>query len=186
MTETKDNQRHHYRITDIVKVGLLQVPLEFEKDVIEDITQGIAHSSLARINSDIDLAIESVSPQQKDTKVALKAINRKLDLIAAAIGLHASGAVREQAINLSFGGCRLHTEQELSKDEGVDLTIILMGNQRLRMFARVVDVKALTGRHAGEFEVAMQFQAMSKSAAAMLEKHLVKRQRLALRTRLKR
>lgn len=186
MTETKNNQRHHYRITDIVKVGLLQVPFEFEKDVIEDITQGIGHSSLARINSDIDLAIESVSPQEKDTKMALKAINRKLDLIAAAIGLHASGAVREQAINLSFGGCRLHTEQELSKDEGVDLTIILMGNQRLRMFARVVDVKALTGRHAGEFEVAMQFQAMSKSAAAMLEKHLVKRQRLALRTRLKR
>ena len=74
----------------------------------------------------------------------------------------------------------------MSKDEGVDLTIILTGNQRLRFFARVVDVKALTGHNAGEFEVAMQFQAMSKSSAAMLEKHIVKRQRLALRTRLQR
>ena len=186
MTEAKKNQRYHYRITDIVRIGLQQVPEEIEQDVIEDITQGLMHSSLARINSDIDLALANIPNQHKSTQIALKALNVKLDMLAGAMGLHAAGVLEEQAVNLGFGGCRFRTEKDLNKDEAVDLSIVLTGNQRLRIFARVVDVKALAGRNLGEREVALQFQAMGKTTSTILERHLVQRQRLALRTRLRR
>lgn len=182
----KPNQRNHYRITDVLRIGLQFVPPEFEKDVIEEVTQGISHTSLERLNGELDQAIRAIQSTQKDVSRALMVMNRKLDLLASTIGLNATGSMREVAINLSFGGCRLLAEQEFHKDDGVDVSILLAGNQRLRLFARVVDVKALAGSRSGEYELALQFQAMGKRTALILEKHIVQRQRLALRTRLRR
>ena len=182
----KPNQRNHYRITDVLRIGLQFVPPEFEKDIIEEVTQGISHTSLERLNGELDQAIRAIPSTHKDISRALMVMNRKLDLLASTIGLNATGSMREVAINLSFGGCRLLAEQEFNKDDGVDVSILLAGNQRLRLFARVVDVKALTGSRSGEYELALQFQAMGKRTALILEKHIVQRQRLALRTRLRR
>ncbi|MCP4790707.1 MAG: hypothetical protein GY881_10790 [Gammaproteobacteria bacterium] len=173
MNNINTNRRQHYRITDLVKVGLHVIAKESEQEVIEDITQGLTHSSLARINSEVEIAIDSVSTQHKDVQAALQALNRKLDLVVGAINLHPSHTLREQTISLGFGGCRLLTDVELGKDQAVDLTIVLADSQRLRLFARVVDVKAQAEQDSGGYEVALQFQAMSKVTAATLEKHIM-------------
>ena len=180
------NQRHHYRINERVRIGLSMIPEEREKEVIDDIMQGLNFSSLARISAEFELALAKIPAPESEVRVALQALNRKLDMVIAAVGLNASGAIREQTINLSYGGCRLRTDQLLIQEAGVDVSLVLANSQRMRLFARVVDVKALSGVDSGLYEVAMQFQAMSDKAAAVLRKHIEDRQRKILQSRLRR
>lgn len=180
------NQRSHYRINDLARIGMSLVPVEHEQAVIDDIVAGLNASSLARISSEIELAVDKIPAVQKEVAVALKAINKKIDVIAGAMGVQCEGAIREQPVNLSYGGCRTLSEQKFEQGDGVEVSLILANSQRLRMFARVVHVKALSGQRLGQYEVAVQFQAMSDRAADLLKSYMELRQRQLLRKKLRR
>lgn len=176
----------HFRINDVARIGMSLVPETQEQEVVGDILSGLNFSSLARISSEIDLAIEKIPPQQKDLRIAFQAVNKKLDMIAESMGVQCEGTIREQPVNLSYGGCRTTVDTEYGRGDGVDVSLILANSQRLRVFARVVDVKALSGAQLGLYEVALQFQVMSDRAADVLKRYMEQRQRQLLRKRLRR
>lgn len=89
-----------------------------------------------------------------------------------------------QIISLSFGGCRLKTDQQLTQESGVDFRLTLTNEQAIRIFARVVDVKALSGPGSKLYEVAMQFQAMSEKANSTLYLFLKGKQQQMTRSNL--
>lgn len=178
-----DNKRQHFRVEDNAYVKIHYVPRSNVKRVAEEIYYGAGLKGLTLANRKVLESISSLKARDSQLSMALEAMNEKMDEILKIARGHAVEQTEIQPINFSVGGCRFFTNEAYSLSEAIDITIRFTNQEEIRALALVKNIEKAEQNPYGDYEMAVQFRAISKFNAAIIERHVMERQQEELRAR---
>jgi hypothetical protein len=181
--QDENDRREYYRIEDTIALEF--TPLRGAQATAGD----ELHDSSPLFNLLSDLHLLEYESQhllrhiaEKDRSLAnyLKVINKRVDLLGQAVAqnlLRDIGAPRQ--VTLSEGGISFINHQALAQGEHLALKLVLMP-QALGLLLRgqVVHSQALAEQ---QFEIGVEFEALTETQRQLLARHILQRQALERR-----
>ncbi len=178
-----DNKREYFRVDDMAQVQIRYVPRNNVKQVAEEIYYGTGLEGIVLSNKKVLESISAMKARDSQLSFVLEAMNEKMDEI---LKIAQGGSVEStllQPINFSVGGCRFYTNEAYSLSEAIDITIRFSNNEEVRALALVKNLMKSKESKYGQYEMAVQFRAISKANSATIERHVMLKQQEELRAR---
>ena len=178
-----ENKRQHFRVDDQARVRIRYVPRNNVKQVAEEIYYGVGLEGIVLANQKVLEHLAQLKSRDFHLSEVLEAMNHKMDEI---LKIAQGGSVEKtplQPINFSIGGCRFHTNEAYSLSEAIDITIRFSNSEEIRALALVRNLVKAKDTQYGQYEMAVQFRAVSKANMVIVERHVMQRQQEALRAR---
>jgi hypothetical protein len=178
-----ENKREHFRVDDMAQVRIRYVPRNNVKQVAEEIFYGTGLAGIVLANQKVLESIAAIKARDSQLSMVMEAMNEKMDEI---LKIAQGGAVEKtqlQPINFSVGGCRFFTNEAYSLSETIDITIRFSNNEEIRALALVRNMVKAKETKYGQYEMAVQFRAISKANSAIIERHVMQKQQEELRAR---
>ena len=178
-----DNKREFFRVNDHAYVRIKYVPRNHVKQIAKEVYYGTGLEGIVLANRKVLESIAGLKARDSQLSFALEAMNEKMDEILSIAQGGSAEKTKAQPINFSIGGCRFYTNEAYSLNEAIDITIRFSDQEEIRALALVRNISKADDSTFGEYEMAVQFRAISKSNASVVEKHVMARQQEELRAR---
>lgn len=177
-------RRDYFRIRDEVQLRYTcidqssalasRIPPEFRDDIGYSLVR-----ELQLIDRDHALLLRAIAEENRDLESYLKAINRKIELIASMIASeHETLDHKEQqVVSLSEGGLSFRAKKELPHDGHLALQLTLLpSHMTLVLFGRVINCSTIEGDPNNGFSVAVSFINLSEEDRQTLARHVMQLQ----------
>ena len=192
MNADEQERRQFFRIDDTVGVTLIRVPEDELASRVERLEEGLdsdftVTASLAGITAQMAVHMRRIENAQPDVAAYLKAIDRKLELLARAFMARGGEFLPTKArpVNLSAGGISLEVGEPWPKRTPVELRILLLPSYTgVLTFGDVVSCEPLAereGEEGGQFRLRVEFTHIREQDRDVLIRHILRRQSDALR-----
>ena len=175
-----DDRRNYFRIEDSVLLRYLtvdqscalanRIPPRFSEDL---------HYSLMRNLQDIDheniQTLRSIAESNRDLETYLKAINKKIDILATTLAnsLEPIPDQLNQQISLSEGGLSFSSQTELANDSYLALQLTLLPSYvTLVIFAKIINCSSTENG----YKIALSFVHLKDNNRQALAKHVIQQQ----------
>ncbi len=153
-----EERRRFFRIDDSVRISLKRVGQEEVEQQLERLDQQLLGSfslmsSLAAETQQTAAALRRIEGRSPDVAQCIKAIDRKIELLAKALLYEEADIGRHPArpANLSAGGIAVHTREAFEKGALVEIRMLLMPTfTGVLTFGHVVECRAEASED-GEF-----------------------------------
>lgn len=178
-----DNKREHFRVDDMAQVRICYVPRNNVKQVAEEIYHGTGLEGIVLANKKVLESIASLKARDSQLAHVLDAMNEKMDEVLKIAQGGRGEKTPLQPINFSVGGCRFYTNEAYSLNEAIDITIHFSNNEEIRALALVKNMLKAKENKYGQYEMAVQFRAISKANSAVIERHVMMKQQEELKAR---
>lgn len=173
-------RREHFRVTDRVDFAWRPVPSDAlegsPEDWFEDAAPLATLRHLRQLDHDTQGILRRISDNDRDIGHYFKAVNRKLDILAAGItALAMAGGPRcELQVSLSEGGMSLLLPTSLPPGETLAMRLILLPSHLcICSFATVV---ACQPRGADGHQISLRFERLEDASRKLLARHVLHRQ----------
>ena len=195
MNDISDEQRNYFRITDTV---FLEYQTVAQSDIQQNNPDAFFSTSekfwllreLRTIDQENSQTLRHIAEQEKDVSLYLKAINKKVDLLAQAIIRQddANNSVSPQKVTLSEGGLSFISEKQINVKQYLAIKLTLLPTHiGLTLFGRVVDSLALNSaehKPLNSFRTSVAFVALNENDRHILARHIMQVQSTFQRLRL--
>ncbi len=178
-----ENKRRYFRVNDLAQVKIAHVPRSNVRHLAEEIYYGKGAEGLVRAERQVMDTIAALKTSNPQVARALEAINDKIDELHRLGHGGAVESTESQPINFSVGGCRFCTSEAYSPSEAIDIRIRFVDHEEIRALALVKDIKKAKDQAYGQYEMAVQFRAISKAHAAIIEREVMRKQQEELKLR---
>jgi hypothetical protein len=191
---TADERRRFFRIDDSVHLSLRVVPQaelsQRVKDLEQDRSDGFALcTDLTAISQQVSASLRRIESAHPDIAEYLKALDRKLDLLARAF-LAAEVDVSDKpvrAVNLSAGGMALHGREPFAVGTVLEIKLLLVPSYTgILTLGTVVDCTRLDDTPAEDpypYQLRIDFSFMRELDRDALIRHVLLKQAEWLRQR---
>jgi hypothetical protein len=187
-------RRQFFRIDDTVGVTLMRVPEGELASRVERLEKGLdsdftVMASLSGITAQMAVHLRRIENSQPDVAAYLKALDRKLEVLARAFMARGSDFLPEKArpVNLSAGGICLDVRERCPPRTAVEVRILLLPSYTgVLTFGDVVSCEQLAEGEAGEerqFRLRVEFTHIREQDRDVLIRHILRRQSDELRAR---
>lgn len=185
-TPSGDNERRDFfRIRD--KVQLRYLPVDESSALANRVPPGFREDigySLVRelqlIDREHATQLRIIADQSRDLEAYLKAINRKIELIAARLAADDDNPDHKQlmAVSLSEGGMSFRSAKALADDSHLALQLTLLPTHiTLVLFGRVINCSPIGGGEPPSgYAVAVSFVQLREEDRQTLAKHIMQLQ----------
>ena len=183
-------RRDYFRIEDKVQLRYTAidessalantVPREFREDLGYSLIR-----ELQRIDREHSVQLRTIAEENRDLEIYLKAINRKIELIASTMASDQDSLdhKEQQVISLSEGGMAFRAKRELAHGSHLALQLTLQPSHlTLVLFGRVINCSLVNGDPASGFSVAVSFVNIREEDRQTIARHIMQVQ-LAKRRR---
>lgn len=177
-----NERRDFFRITDKVQLRYTcidensalanKIPNEFRDDIGYSLIR-----ELQLIDREHAAQMRTIAEQSRDLEIYLKAINRKIELIASRLASEHEDLdhKEQQVVSLSEGGMSFRASKAIADDSHLALQLTLMPSHiTLVLFGRVINCSP-TESGAG-FSVAVSFVQLKEEDRQTLAKHIMQLQ----------
>lgn len=178
-----DNKREFFRVNDHAQIQIKYVPRNSVKQVAEEVFYGKGLEGIVLANRKVLESISALKARDSLLSFALEAMNEKMDEVLKIVQGGQVENANDQPINFSVGGCRFFTNEAYSLNEAVDIRIRFSSQEEICALALVRNLSKAEDSTYGQYEMAVQFRAISKANSAIVEKHVMQRQQEELRAR---
>lgn len=182
-TQDADDRREYYRIDDTIALDftLLSGPSALATDVLHD------SSPLFNLLSDLHLLdfeaqhlLRQISERDRTLANYLKVMNKRIDLLGQALAqnlLHDVGAPRQ--VSMSESGISFNNLQDIAIGSHLAIKMVLMPQALgLLLRGKVVNCRL---RDDGQFEIGIEFEALTDAQRQLMARHILQRQALERR-----
>lgn len=185
-TPSMENERRDYfRITDKVQLRYTcvdensalsnKIPNEFQDDIGYSLVR-----ELELIDREHSPQLRAIAELSRDLEVYLKAINRKIELIASKLATSGSAPDHkdQQVVSLSEGGMSFRANKAIADDSCLALQLTLLPSHiTLVLFGRVINCSSLeSGENGPPYSVAVSFVHLREDDRQTLAKHIMQLQ----------
>ncbi len=185
-------RREYFRIADTAAVEYIAVAEPDlrgkQADDFFSVTPGFALlSQLQEIDHEADRILHALRDSQRELAGYLKLVNKKTDLLAAAVlQLGDDAQHRPQPVSLSAGGISFAAQVNFAKGDLLAMRIQLV-NEALFLccFGRVVGSSGNENEH-GTFTIAVTFEQMPDASQTLLARHIMRCEQALQRRKLRR
>lgn len=189
-TPTADNERRDYfRITDKVQLRYTcidensalanKVPPEFRADIGYSLVR-----ELELIDREHTPQLRAIAELSRDLETYLKAINRKIELIASTLAADSDTLdhKEQQVVSLSEGGMAFRAHKAIADDSHLAMQLTLLPSHiTLVLFGRVINCSPADGGDQGSedkkaYSVSVSFVHLREEDRQTLAKHIMQLQ----------
>ncbi len=142
---------------------------------------------LQEIDHEANKMLNGLRDSQRELANYLKLVNKKTDLLAAAVlQLGGEAQHRPQPVSLSAGGISFSTQEQFAQGDLLALRLQLVNDALfLCCFGIIVQAAASESEHS-PFTVAIEFRHMPDAAQTLLARHIMRSEQALQRSKLKR
>jgi hypothetical protein len=154
MSQQDDERRRFFRIEDSVHMSLRAVRREELDQSLQGLEGGGASGSfslmtrLNMVNQQVSASLRRIESRDPDVADYLKALDRKLDILAKAFLAEEVDITDKpaRAVNLSAGGMAVHSRDSFEADTVVEIKMLLLPSYSgVLTYGTVVDCRPLQG-----------------------------------------
>lgn len=193
-TTLDDERRRFFRIEDAVHLGLRVVPQTEVDERLRQLEANKAYSfslmtELNAIGQQVSAGLHRIEARDPDVADYLKAVDRKLDLIARAF-LAEEVEIADQparAVNLSGGGMAVHSRDPIEEGTVLEIKLLLLPSYTgILSYGTLVDCTPLRGTEVDSdypYLLRIDFSFMRDADRDALIRHVLLKQAEWLRLR---
>ena len=185
-------RREYFRIDDTAIVEYVAVvEADLRSKPADDFFSATASvqllSRLQEIDHEANKILHGLRDSQRELASYLKLVNKKTDLLAAAVlQLGGDAQHRPQPVSLSAGGMSFATQEQFAQGDLLAMRFQLVDDALFLCCFGVIVYAAANENEHGPFTVAVEFKHMPDAAQTLLARHIMRSQQAVQRRKLKR
>jgi hypothetical protein len=182
-TQDADDRREYYRIDDTIALDFTQLSdsSALATDVLHDASPVFnLLSDLHLLDFEAQHLLRQISERDRTLGNYLKVMNKRIDLLGQALAqnlLHHVGAPRQ--VSMSENGISFNNLQEIAIGSHLAIKMVLMPQALgLLLRGKVVNCRL---RDDSQFEIGIEFEALTDAQRQLMARHILQRQALERR-----
>jgi len=185
----RDDRRRYFRINDWVGLSFRAIDMAEEMDIQHDVEnlEIDATHVLKSLDKELSATLNTLWKSSPTVASAIALISKKIDIIAAEVGLDYSGLKGEEAttrVNISACGIAFESSERFVIGQKLDMRLTLKPhNSTVTVIGQVIAIERTDEGSAEPYLVRNNFDKVNTSVQEELIQHIVKRQSRQIATK---